>query len=159
MISGESVRLANCRGMGSYTSSIHTEEYFSGWDGVTTPRSSFCCIILFILEMMQNSPLPSNFQYWLISIASKIVDWAGLYVAEISGRNWHVRNHQKSSYLHVNKPTFCPLFAQFSPLMAPIRTRKSRARHFTPPLELSIDFSFFFGKPSSFCLCLLRLFF
>jgi len=56
-----------------------------------------------------------------------------LYVAKISGRNWHCAT-TKIVCLHVNNLSF---YSLTTTTMPPIRTRKSRARHFTPPLELT----------------------
>jgi hypothetical protein len=53
---------------------------------------------------------------------------------EKTGRFWHVRSPPKIVCLHVNNTHF----THFSPRkMPPIRTRKSRARYFTPPPELT----------------------
>jgi hypothetical protein len=60
----------------------------------------------------------------------------------VLSRPLHIRNKcpifgpcvttPKLDYLHVNKPSFWLL-------MARIRSRKSVARHFTPPIELSLS--------------------
>jgi hypothetical protein len=53
---------------------------------------------------------------------------------EKTGRFWHVRSPPKIVCLHVNNTHF----THFSPRKIPlIRTRRSRARYFTPPPELT----------------------
>ncbi len=57
-----------------------------------------------------------------------------LYVGEKTVRNWHVRSPPKIVCLHVNNAHFTHFLPRKMPL---IRTRKSRARHLTPPLKLT----------------------
>jgi hypothetical protein len=57
------------------------------------------------------------------------VSYYQLYGNEKRGRNWHVCTTPKPDYLYVNKPTSITAIAR-------IRSRKSRARHFTPPPDL-----------------------
>ena len=56
-----------------------------------------------------------------------------LYIVEINGRYWHVRNHQKPTIVYL---LIYLISLPFYSEIPPIRTRKSRARPFTPPPDL-----------------------
>jgi hypothetical protein len=66
---------------------------------------------------------------------AKGVEMTCLYGGEIRGRNWHVRNHQKSTICLLL--ILLPKQERFHHKMGRIRSRKSRARYFTPPPSLS----------------------